>query len=88
MTQPISDLLNQIHVAVIRLDVRFDLVSKKQDDHEIRIRTLETRPYVSPENFQKLEERSYVSPSTLWKVVGLLTSVAAIGLTIIGLIVK
>ena len=80
-----ESLLGQVHIAVIRLDDKVDNLSSlvermskdftaKHEDHEKRIRDLEKQPYVSP--------------ATVWRVIGALTSLAAIGLTIIGFVIK
>ena len=72
-------------VAVIRLDDKLDglveqlrdlqkKVDDRHNDHEARIRDLEKRPYVSP--------------ATVWRVIGALTGVAALALTVIGLVMK
>ena len=80
-------VLSQLHIALIRLDAkvdglnsRFGEFSRAHDDHETRLRILETRQVPSMMQFQQLAEREYVEPATVWKVVGLL-------LTLLGIIV-
>lgn len=87
-----SDLLGQVHVAVIRLDSKVDGLKDQireikdfLNDHEHRIRQLEAREQVSPSRVQALEDRDYVAASTVWKVVGLILTVASIAVGIVGL---
>lgn len=86
-----SDLLGQVHVAVIRLDSKVDGLREQMkeikdllNDHEHRIRQLEAAQ-VSPARLKALEDRDYVAASTVWKVVGLICTVVSVGLTIIGM---
>lgn len=86
-----SDLLGQVHVAVIRLDSKVDAlkelikeVKEAINDHEHRLRQLESAQ-VAPSRIQALEDRDYVAASTVWKVVGLICTLATIGLTIMGM---
>jgi hypothetical protein len=87
-----ADLLGQVHVAVIRLDSKVDGLKDQikeikdfLNDHEHRIRQLESREYVTPERVKALEDRDYVAAGTVWKVVGLILTLATIGLTIMGM---
>lgn len=77
-----SNLMRQIYTAIIRLDSKTDnlasrlsdLVKNSEDkltDHEKRLRDLESRPYVAP--------------ATMWKLLGAVTGMAGIALTIISL---
>jgi len=77
-----SNLMRQIYTAIIRLDLKSDnLASRledliktskdKHDDHEKRIRDLEGRPFVAP--------------ATMWKLLGAVTGLSGIALTIISL---
>lgn len=84
-----ADLLGQVHVAVIRLDAKVDAIKDQikeirdlYNDHEKRIRQLEA-DQVSPARLKALEDRDYVESGTVWKVVGLVLSLATIGLTIL-----
>lgn len=86
-----SDLLGQVHVAVIRLDSKVDGLKDQireikdfLNDHEHRIRQLESKEHVTPERVKALEDRDYVAAGTVWKVVGLICTLATIGLTILG----
>lgn len=78
-------LLEQIHVATIRLDTKVDnlgleirhLRDEHKDDHadhETRIRTLESKPTVSP--------------ATVWKVVGVVLTITSILVTVVTAIIK
>jgi hypothetical protein len=87
-----ADLLGQVHVAVIRLDSKVDGLKDQlrelkdiYTDHERRIRVLEAEARVHPDRVKALEDRDYVSPATVWKVVGLICTMASIGLTIMGM---
>ena len=101
MTQPNldRDLLNQVHVAVIRLDGKFDSINQElrrisdeslrnHVDHESRIRFLEAKPAVSVERFLALETRPYVSPATVWKIVGTILTFASLAVAVVGLITR
>ena len=88
------DLLTQVHIAVIRLDAKVDQMREqhadqqtKHLDHEARLRLLEAAQ-IPPAKIQQLEDRPYVSPATVWRVVGLLVSLASIGLTVLALTLK
>lgn len=88
------DLLTQVHIAVIRLDAKVDQVREQQKsqrdehlDHEARIRILESST-VSKDKIQALEDRPYVSPATVWRVVGLICTIATIALTVVGLTLR
>lgn len=87
-----ADLLGQVHVAVIRLDSKVDGLKDQikeikdfLNDHEHRIRQLEAREQVSPDRVKALEDRDYVAAGTVWKVVGLVLSLATIGLTVLSM---
>lgn len=87
-----GDLLGQVHVAVIRLDSKVDGLKDQikeikdfLNDHEHRLRQLEAREQVAPERIKALEDRDYVAASTVWKVVGLILTIASIGITILGM---
>ena len=80
-----NDLLNQIHIAMIRLDTKTDSLiqriaeldkkySDKYSDQEMRIRALEQRPYVAP--------------ATVWKVIGALVSIASVTIGLIAVLTK
>lgn len=90
-----SELLGhgQVHVAVIRLDVKVDTLVREHErtrdelrsslsDHEHRIRRLEN-DHVSVERFTLLEIRPYISPSSARWLVG--TIIAIAGLVIAGI---
>lgn len=86
-----ADLLGQVHVAVIRLDAKVDAIKDQikeirdlYNDHEKRIRQLEAAQ-VSPSQIKALEDRDYVEAGTVWKVVGLICTLAGIGLTILSM---
>lgn len=88
---PSSDLLGQVHVAVIRLDAKVDAIKDQikeirdlYNDHEKRIRQLEA-DQVAPSRIKALEDRDYVEAGTVWKVVGLVMSLATIGLTVLSM---
>lgn len=90
-----SDLLGQVHVAVIRLDAKMDGITAelrdvrdRHGDHESRLRLLEQRPTPSMEQVKRLEDRPYVSPATIWKVIGAVMTAAGIAIAIINLVVK
>ena len=87
-----ADLLGQVHVAVIRLDSKVDGLKDQikefkdfLNDHEQRLRQLESREYVTPDRVKALEDRDYVAAGTVWRVVGLILTLATIGLTIMGM---
>jgi hypothetical protein len=87
-----ADLLGQVHVAVIRLDAKVDALKDQireirdlYNDHEKRIRLIEAEPKIAPERIKALEDRDYVAASTVWKVVGLVLSLATIGLTVLSM---
>jgi hypothetical protein len=87
-----ADLLGQVHVAVIRLDSKVDGLKDQlrelkdiYNDHERRIRVLEAEHRVSPDRVKALEDRDYVAAGTVWKVVGLICTMAGIGLTILSM---
>lgn len=100
MTSPSeSNLLGQVHTAVIRLDAKVDNVQSEMrymrdehrdtaTDHEARLRKIEGTPLVSVERFTALEARPYVSPGTVWKLVGALIAAGSLVATIVGLVVK
>lgn len=80
-----ADLMQQIHIAMIRLDTKMDNLADRVNaaqvsydkgyrDHEERLRTLESR--------------DYVSPATVWKVIGLILTVVSVGIGIVGMVVK
>lgn len=84
------DLLTQVHIAVIRLDAKVDQMreqyqdqQKKHLDHEARLRLLEVQ-HVSPDRVKALEDKPTVSPSTLQWVVGIIFTIAAVTVSIIG----
>lgn len=86
-----ADLLGQVHVAVIRLDSKLDGLKDQfkefkdlVNDHDHRIRQLEVAQ-ISPERIKALEDRDYVAAATVWKVVGLILTVASIAVGIVGL---
>ena len=98
MATPPTDLLGQVHVAVIRLDAKVDNVNnelrhlrdehqKNHADHETRIRDIE-KSYVGQTEFQALKERPYVSPATVWKLAGAVTALASLVVAIISVIIK
>ena len=77
-----SNLMRQIYTAIIRLDSKADNLAErvadlikdvegKISDHEKRLRELESRPYVAP--------------ATMWKLLGAVTGLAGIALTIISI---
>lgn len=87
-------LLEQIHVATIRLDAKVDnlgielrhLRDEHKDDHadhENRLRALELKPSISPKEFDELKQRPYVSPATVWRVVGVLLTVASLAIALL-----
>lgn len=85
-----ADLLGQVHVAVIRLDAKVDALKDQikeirdlYNDHERRIRVMEAEPKISPERIKALEDRDYVASGTVWRVVGLVCTLATIGLGIL-----
>lgn len=93
MTQ--SELLGQVHVAVIRLDAKMDHITdelshvrNRHSDHEARLRHLEAQPRVTVEAFARLEDRPYVSPATVWKVIGSVGTFAGIAVAVIAIFVK
>ena len=80
-----ASLLQQLHIAMIRLDGKADtqntslkelktVIEKRFEDHEARIRLMESRPYVAP--------------ATVWKVVGFLVTVIALVVSVIGIILR
>lgn len=80
-----TDLMQQIHIAMIRLDTKMDNLTDRVNaaqrsfdishkDHEERLRLLETRPYVEP--------------ATVWKVIGVIIGMAGVALTIVGMVIK
>lgn len=86
-----ADLLGQVHVAVIRLDAKVDAIKDQikeirdlYNDHEKRIRQLEA-DHISPSRITALEDRDYVSAATVWRVVGLILTIATTGLTILSM---
>lgn len=86
-----ADLLGQVHVAVIRLDAKVDAIKDQikeirdlYNDHEKRIRQLEAEQ-IAPARIKALEDRDYVEAGTVWKVVGLICTLAGIGLTILSM---
>jgi hypothetical protein len=87
-----ADLLGQVHVAVIRLDAKVDAIKDQikeirdlYNDHEKRIRQLEAEPKISLERLKAVEDRDYVAAATVWKVVGLICTLAGIGLTVLSM---
>lgn len=99
MTQPDTNLMGQIHVAVIRLDAKVDSINSElrrlsdehlrdHADHEGRIRVLESRQYVSAERFQQVADRPYVAPATVWKVVGAFFAISSIIVAIVNILLK
>lgn len=90
-----ADLLGQVHVAVIRLDSKVDGLKDQlrelkdiYNDHERRIRVLEAVQHVSPERIKALEDRDYVASGTVWRVVGLVCTLATLGLGILAMTVR
>lgn len=82
-------VLTQLHIAMIRLDAKVDglygriaEIGKTHDDHEGRIRSLESQK-VDPARIKALEDKPSVSPATVWKVIGALISVLGILTTVI-----
>lgn len=78
-------MLQQLHIAMIRLDGKADnqnaalkdlktVIEERFKDHEARIRLVEARPYVAP--------------ATVWKVVGFLVTVLALAVSVIGVILR
>lgn len=82
-----SDLLNQIHIAVIRLDGKTDSLGIRMADFrdEIRadVKRLSDTQRDQEVRLRALQDRDYVQPSTVWKVVGALLSVFGIITTIV-----
>ena len=94
MTQPNSELLNSLNVGLIRLDTKMDSVlgslkdmKEQHQDHETRIRVLESIARVSPADFQMLKD-SAVTASTMWKIAGALFTLAGLLFTGINMIIK
>lgn len=98
-----ADLLNQLHVAMIRLDTKFDGVSdqirqikkdleERLSDHEKRIRDIEARPSTNDLSRQIQEltnsSKDYVSTATMWKMFGAVVGIASLAVTIIGMVMK
>lgn len=92
-------LLEQIHVATIRLDSKVDGIAgelrhlrdeHKDDhaDHENRLRTIEATPKVSVADFEALKARPYVAPATVWKIVSTILGICGLAATIIIAIAK
>lgn len=95
MTHPSNaTLLDQINIAVIRLDSKVDHILEAlkdlktgHQDHETRLRLLESTPRVSVAEFRALDERA-VSVGTMWRVAGLLASAVGVLLTVINLLIR
>lgn len=93
MTQP-ENLLNVLNVGMIRLDTKVDSIlgslkdmKEQHQDHEARIRVLESLPKVSPVDFQALKDGS-VSSSTLWKILGAMFTLTGLLFTGLNMIIK
>lgn len=88
MTHPsTTTLLDQINIAVIRLDSKVDHILEALKDHETRIRLMESTPRVSVADFKVLDERA-VSVGTMWRVAGLLATAVGVLLTIINFFIR
>lgn len=95
MTHPSNaTLLDQINIAVIRLDAKVDHIldalkdlKAGHQDHETRLRMLESTPRVSVAEFNALNERA-VSVGTMWRVAGLLATAVGVLLTIINFFIR
>lgn len=99
MTNPNSDVLGQVHVAVIRLDAKFDNINtelrrisdeslRNHVDHESRLRVLEVRPFVTVDRFTALEQRPYVAPATVWKLVGTMIAFSSLMIAVVNIIFR
>lgn len=81
-----ADLLQQIQVAVIRVDGKMDNLNTRfgdfRDSVNAELKALRDVQKDQEERLRKLQERDYVSPATVWKVVGALFSAAGILITI------
>lgn len=95
MTHPSNaTLLDQINIAVIRLDAKVDHILEAlkdlkagHQDHETRLRLLENLPRVAVTDFQSLKD-SAVSVSTMWKLVGSAFTLAGLIFTGINILIR
>lgn len=96
MTQPNSSLLDQINIAMIRLDAKVDNILNQlhnlynsHQDHETRLRVLEAEKATNKQletletKVQMLDSRPYVAPATVWKAIGAVSAIATLVIAII-----
>jgi hypothetical protein len=86
-----NNLLQQVHIAIIRLDDKVDnlstSVNNKVDNLSNRVSELkisfDSRYQDQEARIRHLESRPYVAPATVWKVVSLVCTLATIGLGVL-----
>lgn len=82
-----NDLLQQIHVAVIRVDGKSDNLNQRFTDFRDAVagelKAIRDIQKDQEDRLRKLQDRDYVAPSTVWKVVGALISIMGIVTTIV-----
>jgi len=87
-----NDLLQQINIAVIRLDGKMDKLDQRfgdfRDAVNNKFKDIEAIQKDQETRLRFLQDRPYVSPATVWKVVGTLISVMGLAATIYAMVKK
>lgn len=83
----VESSLQQINIAVIRLDGKMDNLNQRFSDFKDSVNTelkgIRETQRDQESRLRMLQDRDYVAPATVWKVVGALISVFGIITTIV-----